>query len=423
VLKCGSTIRYPIATILAAHWWEFIARYHRWIRPVVFENVRKTLACRTAALGCHVYMCPGCGHVEVKPHSCKSRFCPTCGKHATDVWADQVLGRLLDVPYHHLVLSIPWQLRIVILINRPAGLKLLFDAATAAVQQWARDVHGMRMGMVLVAHTFGSDLKWHPHVHLIVTGGGLSLDGKRWIATDPRFLMHESGLKKRWKYHVTSRMRAAHRQGAWRFPRSAQFLNRYPCFTGMLNRLWGLTWYAHIGASLLDPRFSVRYIGRYTKRAVLAEYRITHYDGRWVRFSFRDYAAGGRTAVATVSVHAFIGRLIRHIPDKYFPMVRHRGLFCNRWRQRYLTQARRALRLPAPSDAAPPTPRWAQRQKKLTGTDPLICPRCHTPLRLVLVAFGPWDTVAAWRPKDTPGNPPRPRPRLLPVPAALRTPG
>jgi hypothetical protein len=265
--------------------------------------------------------------------------------------------------------------------------------------------------------------KWHPHVHLIVTGGGLSLDGKRWMATDPRFLMPESGLKKRWQYHVTTRMRAAHRQGGWRFPRSAQFLNRYPCFASMLNRLWGLTWYAHIGASLLDPRLSVRYIGRYTKRAVLAEYRITHYDGRWVRFAFRDYAAGGRTAVATVSVHAFIGRLIRHIPDKYFPMVRHRGLFCNRWRQRYLDQARSALRLPAPSDAAPPTPRWAQRQEKLTGSDPLICPRCHTPLRLVLVAFGPWDAVAAWRPTGEPGHQPRPPPRLLPVPSALRTPG
>ena len=146
MLGCGSEIRYHIATILAAHWWEFVGQYRRWIRPVVFENVRRVLSCRTAALGCHVYACPTCSHVELVPHSCKSRFCPTCGKHATDVWADEVLNRLLDVPYHHLVLSIPWQLRVVILVNREAGLNLLFSAAAEAIQQWARDVRGQTSG-------------------------------------------------------------------------------------------------------------------------------------------------------------------------------------------------------------------------------------------------------------------------------------
>jgi hypothetical protein len=94
MLGCGWEIRYHIATILAAHWWEFVGQYRRWIRPVVFENVRRVLSCRTAALGCHVYACPKCGHCELVPHSCKSRFCPTCGKHATDLWTDQVLNRL-----------------------------------------------------------------------------------------------------------------------------------------------------------------------------------------------------------------------------------------------------------------------------------------------------------------------------------------
>ncbi len=101
-------------------------------------------------------------------------------------------------------------------------------------------------------------------MNLIVTGGGLSLDGERWIATDPKFLMHHGGLKKRWKYHVSTRMKKAHRQGQWRFPRSKDFLKQYPCFASMINKLWNLTWYAYIGASLLDPRFSVQYIGQET---------------------------------------------------------------------------------------------------------------------------------------------------------------
>lgn len=109
MLRPSTHIRYHIAAILAVHWVQFVAQYKRWIRPVVFENVRKVLACRSPVLGCHIYKCDSCGHVELIPHSCKSRFCPTCGKHATDVWVDQVLNGLLDVAYHHLVMAIPWQ--------------------------------------------------------------------------------------------------------------------------------------------------------------------------------------------------------------------------------------------------------------------------------------------------------------------------
>ena len=114
MLRPAPHIRYHIAAILAVHWLQFVVQYKRWIRPVVFENVRKVLACRTPVLGCHIYQCKGCGHIELVPHSCKSRFCPTCGKHATDLWANHVLNRLLDVPYHHLIMAVPWQLRLVI---------------------------------------------------------------------------------------------------------------------------------------------------------------------------------------------------------------------------------------------------------------------------------------------------------------------
>jgi len=139
-------------------------------------------------------------------------------KIATDVWANQVLNALLDVPYHHLIMAIAWSRRGgIIIMNRKAALNLLVQAATESIQQWARDIKGMRMGILIVIHTFGADMKWHPHIHLIITGGGLSLDGKRWIATDPKFLMHHAGLKKRWKYQVTTRMKRAHREGQWHF--------------------------------------------------------------------------------------------------------------------------------------------------------------------------------------------------------------
>jgi hypothetical protein len=146
MLRVGKEIRFRLAAILVAHWSAFVAQHRKWIRPVIFETVRKITVCRTPALGCHIYQCPNCHKIEIVPHSCKSRFCPSCGKLATDRWADGVLNDLLDVPYHHLVMSAPWQLRPIIAFNRQVGLNLLARAATGARTQWARDQHDMRIG-------------------------------------------------------------------------------------------------------------------------------------------------------------------------------------------------------------------------------------------------------------------------------------
>jgi hypothetical protein len=401
MLAVGSEIRYRIAALLEAHWAEFVRSAKQFIRPVVFETVRKLIACRTPALGCHLYTCPQCQRVEVVPHSCKSRFCPTCGKHATDRWAAGVLNDLLDVPYHHLVLAVPAHLRGVLSFGRPATLNLLFAAATAALTQWAREQKGMRLGIVEVLHTFGSDLKWHPHLHLLVTEGGLSLDASRWVRPyGDGWLMDHSALKKMWRYHVLRALRRAHRAGELRFSKSAAFLADYPRFNALLRRLYEMVWYAHIGASLRDPGFTLRYIGRYTKRAVLAEYRITHYDRERgvVRFAYQDYAQGGKTSYKTLPVQAFIGRLIRHVPDKHFKMVRYAGLFATRWRQHYLAHARRVLgqHPPVPPPTADPPVcvlPWAER-RRAEGTDPLQCPTCRIPMHFVRLVFGAHEPIA-----------------------------
>ena len=399
MLAVGTEVRYRIAALFEAHWEEFVRTTRQRIRAIVFETVRRIRACRTPALGCHLYECPKCHRVEVVPHSCKSRFCPTCGKHATDRWADRVLNDLLDVPYHHLVLSLPAHLRGVFAYKRPASLSLLFRAATAALTQWARDVHGMRLGIVLVLHTFGSDLKWHPHLHLLVTEGGLSLDGDRWVRPyGDGWLMAHEALKAMWRFHVIRALREAHRAGELRFPENAAFLADYPRFNALLRRLYQTTWYAHIGASLRDPGFTLRYIGRYTKRAVLAEYRITHYDPErgTVRFAFQDYAEGGKTSFKTLPVLAFLGRLIRHIPDKHFKTVRYAGIFAPRWREHYLAHARTALQQPAPQE--PETPPvsllgWKER-RQAQGQDPLLCPTCRIPMDFVRLVFGRHEPIA-----------------------------
>jgi len=399
MLRIGTQIRYRLSAILATHWSDFVAQHGKWIRPVVFATVAKILACRTPALGCHTYRCQRCGKTKIVPHSCKSRFCPTCGKLASDRWADGVLNELLDVAYHHLVLSVPWHLRLIIAFNRKIGLNIVVRAAHRCLSQWARDQHGMRLGIVVVIHTFGGDLKWHPHVHVLVTEGGLSLDGQEWIQPyNEGWLMSESGLKKMWRYHCITGFRQAHKEGQLRFAAKISYFKEYSLFNSMLSKLYKLTWYAHIGASLLDPRATVRYIGRYTKRAVLAEYRITHYDGKKVHFAYKDYAKEGRTSYKILPVFAFIRRLIRHIPDKHFKMVRYAGIFATRWKAHYLAQARAALGLPSASSTETPASLlpWRERRLAEQGIDPLLCPSRQIPMTLIGAIFGSYAKIAEY---------------------------
>ena len=397
--QTGTEIRFHLALILANHWWDFVGLYELWIRPVVFETVRKLLACQTPALGCHEYQCP-CGKTVVVPHSCKSRFCPRCGKLATDRWADGVLNNLLNVPYHHLVFSVPWQLRPIIAFNRSIGLNLIVRAACGCLKQWAHDQHQMRMGIIAVIHTFGGDLKWHPHIHLLVTEGGLSLDGKTWVRPyNLGWLISHAGLKRMWRYHCLRAFREAHKEGLFRWPKKSAFLKKYPCFNKMLSNLYKKTWYVHIGACLLDAEPTIRYIGRYTKRAVLAEYRITFYDENVVRFRFKDYAKGGKISYKTLPVFAFIRRLIRHIPDKHFKMVRYAGIFATRWKARYLEQAKKALAQPveSSSQATPALSQrpWRERRRARDGRDPLTCRSCGSAMHLAAKHFGSHQKIAA----------------------------
>jgi len=376
--------------IFALHWWGFIEKYKKWIRPAVFENVRKIMTCRSPELGFHLYGCPGCGKLKIIPHSCKSRFCPVCGKIATDKWAQGVLNDLLDVHYHHLVLTVPWELRPIMLMNRKITFDVLFKAAIKSISDWAKMRWNMRMGIIAVLHTFGGDLKFHPHIHLIVTGGGLSIDGDKWIELDPKFLMPHSGLKKRWRYNVVKMFGKLHKKGKLRFPKSSSYLKEIKCFNGLMSKIYKYMWYAFIGASLLDPTASVQYIGRYTKRAVLAEYRITYYDEKIIRFRFKDYAQG-KTSYKTLSIFSFIRRIIQHIPDKWFRMIRHAGIFSNRWKSRYMPVARKLIGQKGSDTSVKDnnsSPNWRARQIDYTGKDPLYCDRCKQPMRFIGAFFG-----------------------------------
>jgi hypothetical protein len=374
-----------IRDVLLGHdnWLRFLDAHDGRVRPVACENVRRMLNCRTPALGFHLYECPGCGNQRVIPHSCKSRLCSSCGKVATDRWADQVLNDTLDVPYHHLVFTIPWQFRVLALRNRKKMLNILFRSAADAVLEWCRTYEQFTPGLIAVLHTFGGDLKFHPHVHVLVTAGGLHLDKQRWVRRSGDYLMPEAGLKKRWRYQVTTRINAAYRAGELEMP----MLSTGPMVLArVIHQVLDLIWYVMIGTSLRDLGFTVRYIGRYTRRPVIAESRLIRFDDKWVVFRYKDYANDGQQCVKKLPVFQFIERLLRHVPDKHFRMTRHYGLFATRVRSTTLPLARRLLSQPEP--APQPAPTWRERRQASTGVDPLQCERCGREMELVGHFFG-----------------------------------
>lgn len=186
------------------NWERFREKYGDKLRPNIIAEVEKMLACRDPLkLGYHKYVCEKCGKVErIVPHSCKSRFCSSCGKVMVDQWIERSMQGFIDVPYHHIVFTIPRELRNIFRWDR-TQLGVLFTAVQRTLLDWCH-AQGFTPGIVAVMHTFGSDLKWNPHIHVLITEGGLNLEKNGWVHND--FIPWDM-LKARWKYHVVTLLR------------------------------------------------------------------------------------------------------------------------------------------------------------------------------------------------------------------------
>jgi hypothetical protein len=220
--------------------------------------------------------------------------------------------------------------------------QLLFSAVSWSLQSWTKNYGGYIPGIYIVLHTFGSDLKFNPHFHVLITAGGLSVNHKKWIDAPKDFLMPQKGLKKRWKHAVIKSIIAANENNLLQMPflpRKGQYLN----LRGVISVIAKLCWYINIGARLLEVGMTVKYIGRYTKKPVIAEARIITCTHRWVIFKFKDYAKGGKTSIKKMGVFTFITYVTQHIADKHFRVVRGYGLFSNRVKGKLLPQARMLL--------------------------------------------------------------------------------
>jgi hypothetical protein len=309
------------------NWQRFYSKHKHQIRDSVVENINKLLLCRTQELGFHRYQCPSCGDIVTVPHSCKSRFCSSCGKLATDRWMLSSISSFPNVSYQHLVLTVPEELRELILLNRELMLNALFRIAASCIGSWCMLKKSYIPGITMILHTFGRDLKFNPHIHMLLTCGGLSLNHKRWINN---FFIPHQVLKSVWRYEVVSFIRGSAKKQQLMLSQAARLnLNAF------LDNLYSKVWYVNLGIKLPDAKFTITYIGRYAKRPVIAESRILEYDGRFVLFSYKDQISS-KTLYVRLTADEFIARIIRHIPDKGFHQIRHAGIFAVRVRSRLI---------------------------------------------------------------------------------------
>lgn len=342
-----------LADILAAHWSAYAAQFGRAIPPEQRAAVRAILRCRTAALGGQLYRC-GCGKEHYAYHSCNHRACPRCGRDDAAAWLAAQRTRLLPVPYFLVTLTVPQQLREPIRAAQPEWYGALLKEGAGALQDLAAQTKhlGAELGVTAMLQTWTRDLRYHPHVHLLVSGGGLTRDGLRWLRVkDAQFFLPAAKLVARFKGRLK----------AWLKAEQPELLARLPA------RVWWVKWVADIQA-VGSGEAALKYLAAYLCRPPLHESQVERWDSQKVTFGYRDN--GGAQQRCTLSAEEFVRRVLQHVLPKSFQRVRHYGwLGAAAQRKRERIAALLDWRVPA---LVPPAPVAAP-----------VCPGCGKTMVLI----------------------------------------
>jgi hypothetical protein len=343
--------------------------------------------CRTAALGGHVAQCPDCGHTQIAYNSCRNRHCPKCQGAVAKQWLAARQADLLPVQYYHVVFTLPAPIGQIAYTNKALLYGLLFAAAAETLLRIAADPKhlGARIGLTLVLHTWGSALTHHPHVHGIVPGGGISLDGERWVACRRGFFLPVRVLSRLFRRLFCEKLATAHRAGKLKFFAEHTRLSDEKAFREWLAPLRKTDWVVYAKRPFAGPAAVLAYLSRYTHRVAIANSRLLALDEKGIIFKFKDYRAKGRCRYKrmTLPIDEFMRRFLLHVLPHGFHRVRHYGLLANAARVENLAQARELLAAPTPSLIAVP----ALPGDDLLAQEPTAnahpCPCCGAPMVII----------------------------------------
>lgn len=308
--------------------------------------------CRTADLGGHVAACEDCSHIHIAYNSCRNRHCPKCQGVAARDWLEDRKAELLPVGYFHLVFTLPAPLADLAFQNKRVMYDLLFKTSSEAMLTIAADPKhlGAKIGITSVLHTWGSAMTHHPHVHMIVPGGGISLDGSRWVSCRKNFFLPVRVLSRLFRRLFLEKVAAAYKEGRLKFLGRHALLDNKPDFDRFLKSLRKTEWVVYAKAPFGGPEAVLAYLSRYTHRIAISNRRLIKADAKSVTFKYKDYRIKSpeRYKTMTLGTDEFIRRFLMHVLPKGFHRIRHYGLLANGNRADNLTKMRDLLHVSEP---------------------------------------------------------------------------
>jgi hypothetical protein len=345
--------------------------------------LRAIAACRTRALGGHVEECDACGYSAIAYNSCRNRHCPKCQGQAQLDWIEQRKARILPTSYYHVVFTLPSELRALALRNRETVYDLLFQCASQTLLELGRDPKwlGARLGVTAVLHTWTRDLSYHPHLHCIVTGGGLSLDGHRWVDGRKGYLVPLAVLGALFRGKILAALTQAYERNELDLDGCASELRDPLAFARLRDALYKMRWIVYVKRPFAGAEQVYTYLGRYTHRVGISNSRLIHFDGRRVTFRTKQ------RKTVTLSLEEFLRRFILHVLPRGFVKIRHYGLLAPAHATTTLETARRLLeanrRQPPCNSGQTRLDEVHQGEKKASPSEILSdiegakrCPRC-----------------------------------------------
>ena len=369
-----------VADVIRSHGEAFLQKYGSHLTATQKKALRDLAACRTAALGGHVERCLDCGHERPAYNSCRNRHCPKCQALSRARWLERESGYLLPVEYHHVVFTLPAELAELALSNASALYNLLMQSAAETLREVSANPQrlGAQVGVLMVLHTWGQNLHHHPHVHCVVTGGGLSCNVRgevdaspRWVSCRPGFFLPVRVLSRVYRGKFLAGLRTLHAQGKLTMP---GILSGEASFKAWLSPLYAKDWVVYAKPPFGGPEQVLKYLARYTHRVALSNHRLVNLEEGRVTFRYRDYADARKEKLLTLSAEEFLRRFIMHVLPKGFMKIRHYGLLSSRKREARLRLARKLLLAKLALQGSAST--------TIEPTEPVRCPQCGSVRRV-----------------------------------------
>jgi hypothetical protein len=367
-----------VADVVRLHGEDY--RRERRLSAAQRKVLRHIATCRTAALGGHVDQCDSCGHQRISYNSCRDRHCPKCQGTQRLQWVNQRLERLVPVPYFHVVFTLPDELNPLILRNKAIGYRILFDAAARTLLQLARDPRhlGADVALTAVLHTWAQNLLFHPHLHCVVSAGGLSADGRRWIPGNDRFFLPVKVLGKLFRGKFLDVLNRTYLDRRLDLAGSTAALSDPLRWAALRNQLYHKDWVVYAKPPFAGAEQLFRYLGHYTHRVAISNHRLLKLQDGKVTFSVRDNNAAGKKKRMTLSTDEFLRRFLLHVLPHRFVRIRHYGLCAGRNVHTKLGTARQLLEhqkgRSGPLKSQKRT--WSDLLRECTGVDVMACPLC-----------------------------------------------